>query len=365
MRRSASGKSVYAAILAGGAGTRLWPLSSVAEPKQLLRIDGRESLLGGAIRRLTPPIPAENVFIVASKAQAGAASKHLRTGGPSFKGGYIIEGPGRNTAPAIALAAFEFYLRDPGAIMAVLPSDHIIGDTLLFRRALRGAIEAAAGDRLVIFGVLPTRPETGYGYIKASGRAKRIGPERLLSVERFVEKPNIRRARSYVKEGGWFWNSGIGVWKAERILEEIKRHLPAVYRAAKKVHSGRGGAKAFASLKPVSIDRGVLEKADSVSVIPAPFDWSDVGSWSALCRSLRSDRRGNSILGDCVDIDSTGSTIITKGIAKGPARALVTIGLKDILVVDTPEGTLICPKDRAEELGGAIAKLKKRVLKKV
>ena len=355
MRRVSPGKSIYAAILAGGAGTRLWPLSSARTPKQLLKIVGPESLLSSTIGRLSPLIPPERVFIVTSSAQAGVIRRHLSGARRPFKGGYIIEPMGRNTAPAIALAAFALYRKDPDAVMAVLPSDHVIGDPQKFRRALSAAIKAAARGHLVTFGIPPTRPEPAYGYIKAVGRAaKRIDGYRVLKVERFVEKPNIRRARGYLKTGGYLWNSGINVWKVSRILEEIKTHLPAVYKAVGG-RQGRGrAAKTFASMDPVSIDRGVLEKADDVVVIPASFGWSDMGSWTALSDRIRPDGRGNIIKGNSIDIDSVGSTIIaTEG-----ARVLATIGLKDMIVVDTPDATLICPKGKADRVAAIVAALK-------
>ena len=356
MKRTKAKKNVYAVVLAGGVGTRLWPFSRARTPKQLFKITGPESLLKATIGRLAPLIPSKRVFIVTSSAQAGVIRRHLTRELRSFKGGYIIEPMGRNTAPAIALAAFALYRKDPEAVMAVLPSDHVIGDPQRFRRTLGAAIKAAEEGRLVTFGIVPTRPETAYGYIKAPGRAiKRIDGRRVLKVERFTEKPDIKRARGYLKTGGYLWNSGIFIWKAARIMEEIKLHLPAVYKALEGMRSGRSGAaKAFASMDPVSIDRGVLEKADDVVVIPASFKWSDMGSWTALAELLPADVNGNTIKGNSIDIDSVGSIILAGD------RVLATIGLKDMIVVDTPDATLVCPKGRAQEVTDVVAMMKKK-----
>jgi mannose-1-phosphate guanylyltransferase/mannose-6-phosphate isomerase len=356
MKKTKAKKNVYAVVLAGGVGSRFWPLSRVRTPKQVLKVVGPESLLRATIGRLTPLIPPERVFIVTSSAQAEVIRTHLAYEGKTIKPGYIIEPMGRNTAPAIALAAFALHSKDPEAVMAVLPSDHVIGDPQKFRRTLGAAIKAATEGHLVTFGIVPTGPETAYGYIKASGRAiKRIDGRRVLKVERFVEKPNIKRARGYLKTGGYLWNSGIFVWKAARIIEEIKVHLPAVYKAVEGMRGGRSGAaKAFASMTPVSIDRGVLEKADDVVVIPASFKWSDMGSWTAFADLFPTDRRGNVIKGKVVDIDSSGSIIL------GGDRVIATIGLKDMIVVDTPDATLVCPKGRAQEVADVVAVLKKK-----
>jgi mannose-1-phosphate guanylyltransferase/mannose-6-phosphate isomerase len=355
MGRVKANRNLYAAVLAGGVGSRFWPLSRAQAPKQLLKVVGPESLLKATIGRLAPLIAPERIFIVTGAPQADLIREHLTYEGRSFSPGYIIEPMGRNTAPAIALAAFTLYKKDPDAVMAVLPSDHVIGDPGKFRRTLGAAFKAASDGHLVTFGIVPTGPETAYGYIKAQGRAvKKIDGERVLRVVRFVEKPNLKRAKGYLKTGGYLWNSGIFVWKAARIIEEIKLHLPALYKALKGIKSRAGAARAFASMTPVSIDRGVLEKADDVVVIPASFKWSDMGSWTAFSDLLSSDKRGNIIKGRTVDIDSSDSIIL------GGERVLATIGLKGMIVVDTPDATLVCPKGRAQEVTDIVAILKKK-----
>jgi len=345
----------YAAILAGGIGSRFWPLSRETTPKQLLKVVGEESLLKMTLARLGPMIPASKVVIVTNERQAELIRLHLSYEGRRMSPGYVVEPFGRNTAPAIGLAALELYSRDPEAVMAVLPADHIIGDHTGFREALSAACEAAQEGRLVTFGIVPTSPETGYGYIKATGRAiKKFNGLRLLKVERFVEKPDVRKARRYVKQGGYFWNSGIFVWKAVRILEEIEAHLPRVFKGLCEIRAGAPVERAYKKMESISIDHGILERASDVVVIPVDFEWSDVGSWNSIDGVFKADSDGNIIKGRVVDIESRGSIIL------GCERVVATIGLKDMVLVDTPDATLVCPKDRAQEVKDLVGILKKR-----
>jgi mannose-1-phosphate guanylyltransferase/mannose-6-phosphate isomerase len=346
---------VYAAILAGGIGSRFWPLSRETTPKQLLKVVGDESLLKSTIKRLNPLVPSERVFIVTNSDQAEIIRLHLSYEGKALKPGYIVEPAGRNTAPAIGLAALKLSKIDPEAVMAVLPADHIIEDAKPFRDALKAAAEVARDGHLVTFGIVPTSPETAYGYIKSGKRTiKRVGGYKVKDVDRFVEKPDIRRARRYLKEGGYYWNSGIFLWKAERILEEFERHLPWIYKGLMDIDSGVDKAMAYSAMEPVSIDHGILEKADDVVVIPAGFRWSDMGSWSSFADILAPDAEGNIMKGRVIDIGSSNSIIF------GCDRIVATIGVKDMILVDTPDATLVCPKERAQEVKEIVGVLKKR-----
>lgn len=350
-----NGGKLYATILAGGIGSRFWPLSRETTPKQLLKVVGDESLLKSTIRRLNPLVPSERVVIVTNAKQAEIIRLHLAYDRKTPSPGYVIEPMGRNTAPAIGLAALELCKKDPGAIMAVLPADHIIEDGKPFRNAMKAAIEAAKDGHLVTFGIVPTCPETGYGYIKAKPKAfKKINDFTIRAVDRFVEKPDIKRARQYLKDGGYFWNSGIFLWKAERILEEIKSHLPEVHKRLIEIKEGRDICEAYEEMMDISIDHGILEKAKDVVVIPANFPWSDMGSWSSFGDILKPDESGNVIKGRVVDIGSENSIIL------GCDRAVATIGLKDIILVDTPDATLVCPKERAQEVKEVVSVLKKK-----
>ncbi|MBI1912018.1 MAG: mannose-1-phosphate guanylyltransferase/mannose-6-phosphate isomerase [Deltaproteobacteria bacterium] len=352
--RKSNGK-VYAAILAGGIGSRFWPLSRETTPKQVLKVVGDESLLKSTIRRLSPLVSPERVMIVTNSKQAEIIRLHLSYDGKELNPGYIIEPMGKNTAPAIGLAAMELYKKDPDAVMAVLPADHVINDGKQFRDAMKAGIEAARSGHLVTFGIVPTCPETGYGYIKALPKAvKKINGYSVRAVEKFVEKPDIKRAKQYVKNGGYFWNSGIFLWKAERILQELKLHLPDIYEKLHCVTDAQSLIENYKLLKDISIDHGIMEKAKDVVVIPASFPWSDMGSWSSFGEILEPDENGNLIKGRVVDIGSENSIIL------GCDRAVATIGLKDIILVDTPDATLVCPKERAQEVKDVVNILKKK-----
>ncbi|MBI5642842.1 MAG: mannose-1-phosphate guanylyltransferase/mannose-6-phosphate isomerase [Deltaproteobacteria bacterium] len=356
-KRTRKSGGVYAAILAGGIGSRFWPLSRETTPKQLLKVVGDESLLKSTIRRLSPLVPSDRVLIVTNARQAEIIRLHLSYGGDgkALKPGYIVEPLGKNTAAAIALAAFDIYRKDPEGIMAILPADHIIKDGKSFRATVKAAIEAAREGHLVTFGIVPTSPETGYGYIKAGAKAvSRINGYSVKPVERFVEKPDIKRARKYLASGGYFWNSGIFLWKAARILDEIKTYLPEVYNGLDSANSPAETAEAYKGFKDISIDHAILEKAKDVVVIPADFPWSDMGTWSSFGEILEPDENGNIVKGRVVDIGSENSIII------GCDRAVATIGLKDFILVDTPDATLVCPKERAQEVKEVVNILKKK-----
>ncbi len=351
----ASKGKLYAAILAGGVGSRFWPLSRETTPKQLLKVVGDESLLRATIRRLHPLVPAERALIVTSAKQAELIRLHLMYDGKAMNPGYVIEPEGKNTAPAIGLAAVELYRKDPGAVMAVLPSDHIIEDSGAFRRALRAGHMAALDGHLVTFGIKPTSPATGFGYIKAgAGRLKKIDGFEVRKVGSFVEKPDIKKARAYLKAGGYFWNSGILLCRVDRILEEFKAHMPGLYGELAGVLDGKDVAGAYERAEAVSIDYGILEKADDVVVIPASFPWSDMGTWSSFSDAVRPDGQGNIIRGRVVDIGSKDSIIF------GCDRAVATIGLDNVILVDTPDATLVCPKERAQEVKEVVGLLKKK-----
>jgi len=346
--------SIYAVILAGGIGSRFWPLSRSTTPKQLLSVVGDESLLQATIKRLSPLIPPEKVFIVTSDEQAELTRLHLCYGeGEALNPGYIVEPMGKNTAPAIGLAALRLVEIDPEAIMAVLPADHIISEDEKFREHLTRGAKLAREGHLVTFGIIPTTPETGYGYIKSGGPLA-DGESAARHVEKFVEKPDKERAESYLREGGYYWNSGIFLWKASRILEEIKLHMPVTFERLMDIRDGGHISEAYDAMEPLSIDHGILEKAEDVVVIPADFAWSDMGSWNSFGEILGPDKSGNVIKGRVVNLGSSNSVIF------GCNRVVATIGLKDMIVVDTPDATLVCPKERAQDVKAVVEVLKEK-----
>ncbi len=349
-----SGLPLYAVILAGGIGSRFWPLSRATTPKQLLSVVGDESLLESTIRRLTPLVPPEKVFVVTNEEQAELIRLHLSyDGSEALSPGYIVEPMGRNTAPAIGLAALRLMAADPEAIMAVLPADHIIGEGGKFRALLSKAARLAEKGHLVTFGVKPTSPETGYGYIKS---AERLSGEdgAARHIDKFVEKPDRARAEGYLAEGGYYWNAGIFIWKATRILEEIKALQPLMYERLMEIRGGGDITTAYNAMESISVDNAILEKAGGVVVIPADFTWSDMGSWNSFAEILGPDEKGNVKKGRVVDLGSRNSVIL------GCDRVVAAIGLEDMILVDTPDATLVCPKERAQDVKAVVEVLKER-----
>jgi mannose-1-phosphate guanylyltransferase/mannose-6-phosphate isomerase len=348
---------LYAVIMAGGSGTRFWPLSREKMPKQLLRIGGEDTLIQQTVERILPLINRERVFIVTSHGLAEDIGLQLAAKfGAGWEPGIILEPTARNTAPAIGLAALHLMRIDPEAVMVVLSADHAIrkDDELLALLARAG--RAAAGGALVTLGIRPDRPETGYGYIKAAAAAG----EGVCSVEAFVEKPDLETARGYLRDGGYYWNSGIFVWKAAVLLEELAKHAPQLYAGLQEIRAGFGTDRedaviheVFGRLEAISIDYAVMEKTERARVIPADIGWSDVGSWTALDDVSRRDAAGNVISGNVIDIDSHDTIVYAD------KRLVATIGLRGMVVVDTPDATLVCPKDRAQDVKKVVDRLRK------
>jgi len=349
---------LHVVILAGGSGTRFWPLSRRLAPKQLLRLLTDRTMLHETLSRVAPLVPANRTWIVTGSDHADEVRRQLRV--IDVNATPIVEPMGRNTAPAIALAAHRLLERDPQAMMIVLPADHVIAKSEAFLACLSSAAAIAARGLLVTIGFLPHRPETGYGYIKRGtpldeGSQPRADGFRAYRVERFVEKPDRRTAERYLADGTYLWNSGIFVWRAATILDEIRRHLPAVAEALSGVESSTQDLAArYERLGSVSIDYGVLEKTDRAAVIPADLGWSDVGSWAALDDVAEKDERGNVVAGRVLDFDSTRSILYAQD------RLVATIGLDETIVVDTPDATLVCRKDRAQDVRKVVEALEHR-----
>lgn len=356
---------VHAVILAGGSGSRLWPLSRKHLPKQFLVLDGKASLLQTTINRLSPTINAENVLIVTQEALAKGEAYHALL---PYKA--LYEPIGRNTAPAIALAAA--YLMEEGAdpVMVVLPADHIIKNEVRFREHLGTAIQAAQSGKLVTFGIQPTRPDTGFGYIKArrsSPLEKGVpggtcGINEIYEVDRFTEKPDLVTAERFLKEGDYYWNSGIFVWRASVILAEIQRYLPAVHQIIQNILAeSRASAtfqqaveQHFAAMPSISIDYGVLEKSDRVSLIPCDIGWNDVGSWQAVHDISPKDEYGNVLQGNVIAVDCRNSLI------RAEKRLVAAIGVEDLCVVETADAVLITKSDQTQRVREVVDELQQR-----
>lgn len=358
------GNTLYGVIIAGGSGTRFWPLSREETPKQLLSVDGRESLIQATVSRITPVIPLERIYIVTNQKQVESINFQLHAStGRGWDTNFIIEPEAKNTAPAIGLAAIYLRNLNPCAIMAVLPSDHIIRGNDKFCSALLTGAEIASQGYLVTIGIKPNTPDTGYGYIKVSSEKLEVRSKgyNCYKVERFIEKPNIKTAERCVREGNYYWNSGIFIWKAEAILSAIEKYMPHLYNGLKKIEKTLGSGReektiraVFPELKPESIDYGVLEKAKNVAILPVGIGWSDVGSWHALWHILHRDSNNNVKHGNVISIDNKNSILYCG------KRVVGAIGLKDMVVVDTPDATLICPKDRTQDVRKIVDILKKR-----
>jgi len=324
----------------------------------MLNILGEDTLLRQTIKRLDGFDPQLNIWICTTEDLAQDIRFHLEAlGKGSEKIQFIIEPLGRNTAPAIGLSAVTLNKISPESMMMVMPSDHAIRDTKQFQERLRLGVKAAEWDYLVTFGIKPNRPETAYGYIQAGHRLKKSNDE-IFHVEKFLEKPDLKTAETFIREGNFYWNSGIFVLKTSKILKEIEIHLPLLYQGLKKIGGQKdlkreALAEIYASFENVSIDYGIMEKSRDVLVITSDFGWSDLGSWTALDDIHEKDGHGNILQGNSVDIESEHSIVIAG------ERVMATIGLNNMVVVDTPDATLISSKEKIQDVRKVVEALKR------
>lgn len=353
---------LYGVIMAGGRGTRFWPLSRERLPKQLLELIGPQTLLRRTLERLKPIIPPERLLIVTGSNHARAIRNHC----PDIpRENVLVEPEGRNTAPCIGLAACEIARREAGAAMGVFPADHLIAEEEEFRRTIKAA-SGLLKDRsraLVTFGMHPTRPATGYGYIKRGEEVEVIGGRPVYAVAAFVEKPDLAAARRYIKSPSYFWNGGIFLWRVETIRRAFESYLPELaegLEAIDGVLGRRDTARRLKELYPglpaISIDYGVMEKADAALVVPCDVGWSDVGSWKSLDEVLEVDEEGNVSVGRHLGLETAGSVIFA------PRHLVATIGVEDLIVVVTRDAVLVCPKDRDQDVRRLVEELQSRGL---
>ena len=341
-------------ILSGGSGTRLWPLSREAFPKQFLALVGEDSMLQATWRRVAE-LATRAPIVVAGEEHRFMVAEQLREAGCGDVT-ILLETVARNTAPAIAVAALEAMRGGEDPLLLVLPSDHGIVDADGFRKAVRAAASAAEEDKLVTFGIVPTGPETGYGYIKAAGGAG------VRAVERFVEKPDTATAERYVASGEFFWNSGMFLFRASAYVAELARQQPAMLAACREalakarrdVDFVRLDKAAFAESHSDSIDYAVMEKTANAAVLPIDVGWSDVGSWAALWQVAEQDGAGNAHHGDVLAQDCRNT------LAWGDGRLLALLGLDNVVVVDTADAVLVAHRDRVQDVKGIVAELKRR-----
>ncbi|EIL91809.1 mannose-1-phosphate guanylyltransferase [Rhodanobacter fulvus Jip2] len=342
-------------ILSGGSGTRLWPVSRKNLPKQFLALAGQGTLFQQAIARTRQlPRVAAPIVVASDDHRFLAADQLLESGIDDAT--IVLEPLARNTAPAIALGALQAIDRDADAVLLVLPADHLIGDTAAFAAAVEKALPLAEQGWLVTFGIRPDRPETGFGYIH-HGDAVGDG----YHVDKFVEKPDLATAQSYVADGGYDWNSGMFLFKASRYLEELAAHAPAMLAAVREAHAKasvdldfvRIDRDAFARVPDDSIDYAVMEKTRRAAVIPVSCAWSDIGSWSALWQTSAHDAQGNAHDGDTLAIDTRNSLLRSHD-----RHLLATVGVDDLIVVTTPDATLVAHRDAAQDVKKIVEKLK-------
>lgn len=345
-----------AVVLAGGSGTRLWPFSRQQFPKQLMSLDGNLSMLSSTIQRLSPLVERKDTWVVTGAELAtGAGYRELQDLH------YMVEPSARNTAPAIGVMAA--YLNDFGndPIMLVLAADHVITDVPAFHTAIQTAVQAAQTGKIVTFGITANRPETGYGYIKATQPAEATG---CLLVERFVEKPNLAKAESYLAEGDFYWNSGMFVARASTMLDEFKTLAPSMYagiEAIRKAWATNGGDwrtainENFNRIPADSFDYAIMEKSRNVVLIPCNIGWSDVGSWDAVYDLAEKSAEGNSIQSPNVAIDTSNTLVMGHS-----NRMIATIGISDLCIIDTPDALLVTHRSQAQKVKNVVDELKKQ-----
>ncbi len=356
MHKTIKELATHAVILAGGRGTRFWPRSRARTPKQLLNIVGKDTMLQQTVARLKPLIPAERMWTVTNAEQAAAVSKQVPA---AARKRVLIEPRGLNTAVAIGLAAIHVRHAARGdALMAVLPADHFIEQPQKYRQIVSAALDVASEPgRMVVLGIPPTRPETGFGYIERSGEPIGTNGFPVFAVRRFTEKPGLKLAQEYIASGSYHWNAGMFFWRVSTFLENLKSFLPETHTALEKVaefigtHNYERKLRAiYLKLENISVDYAVLEPASHVQgpprvfVIPAEVGWSDIGSWAAVYELLAKKRGENVLAGPGHALDAVGNFLYS------PKKFVAAIGVRDLVVVETPDALLVCPRDCAQDV---------------
>lgn len=345
---------IYGVIMAGGGGTRFWPLSRQATPKQLLNLSGKDLMVNEAIDRLSKTASKDDIFIVTNKTQV--AKMLEATNGRIQKNHILSEPSARNTSACIGYAAMEIVKKYGDGIMVITPSDAYIKNEAEFTRILGIAVKAAEEkDALVTVGITPTFAATGYGYIKFQKSG-----ENVLKVLEFKEKPDEETAKKYVESGEYAWNSGMFIWKASTILKKFEKYLPEIYEDLQKIGDAMNTAdelkvieEIYPKINSISVDYGIMEKADDVFVVPGEFGWNDVGSFDMLGVLHEGDEKGNIKIGDQINIDSKNCITYSSG------RLVATIGLENVVVIETGDAVLVCDKNKVQDVKKVVEQLKK------
>ena len=363
MARESVYTHAYAVVMAGGSGTRFWPLSRRRHPKQLLELFGHGTLLEQTVVRLLPIIPPERIYIYTNDLVWREVRRRL----PQIPRAQIVAEPAsRNTAPTLGVAAHEILRRDPHGLMVVLPADHVIAKPAEFLRVLRAGCEAAQrpGSSVVI-GLRPNRPDTGFGYVRIGAHAARRSGQQIYRVEKFTEKPKLALARRYVASGRYLWNGGMFIWQASTLLENFARHQPRMADQLARLAEAGGvrSAKSFRRLFPrfekISIDYAIMEKVSNIHAVAADIGWNDVGSWAVAYDLLGKDNDGNVRPEGSLCLDSLGNLIVAK------RGFVVTVGVQNLVIVETDDALLVCAREQSQAVGKAVQALEKAGLTKL
>lgn len=341
--------------MAGGSGTRFWPLSRRKRPKQLLTLFGQGTLLEQAVERIRSLIPAERTYIFTNE----LLCEEVRRCFPGIPSDQVVAEPAaRNTAPTIGLAAHEILRRDADGLMVVLPSDHVIRKPGVFRRCLRTACRFGATEgRSLVLGLKPTEPHTGYGYVRLGAKEDRLDGQEIFRAVGFTEKPPLKTARRYVASGRYLWNGGMFVWRASTVLRNLEKHQPEMARGLAEI-AAAGGIRSqetlrylYPRLEKISIDFALMEKISGVYAVAADIGWSDVGSWSVAYDLNPKDGRGNVRPRHALCLDSQGNMIVS------PDKFVVTVGVQDLIIVETHDALLVCAREQSQDVGKAVQEL--------
>ena len=348
---------LYALIMAGGGGTRLWPMSRREHPKQMLKLVGDRTMFQLSVDRLLPLLPADHIYVVTATEQVAPLAAQC----PELPHeNFIVEPMGRGTASCIGLSAMHLQRRDPEATMVVVTADHFIKREAVFRDVLRAGQAIADDGYLVTLGIEPAFAATGYGYIRQGAHLGQSGDFAYYHAERFTEKPDAATAKAFLEEGVYAWNSGMFIWQVNTILDEIRRSMPALNTVLNNLAQALNTdvynetlCRLWPTLHKETIDYGIMEKAKKVTVIPVDLDWSDIGAWSSVKDLHIPDENGNVLLGDTINIDSAETMVFAQG-----ERLVVTIGVDDLIVVDTPNAILITKRDQSQRVREVVEQLR-------
>lgn len=353
---------MFAVIMAGGGGTRLWPKSRETNPKQLHALVGEKPLVHAMTERMERIVGKDRVFVITGPNHAELINELM----PLMSSRIFVDPYRRDTAPCIGLAAVYLSRLDPNAVMMVSPADHFIGSEEKFAAVVKTAAELAEKGHVVTIGIKPTAPETGYGYIESGDLFATVNGYDVYRVQRFVEKPDVETAKTYLAAGNFYWNSGMFAWSIPTILSLFEKHLPATYASLMRIRDALGTPdeaeivdREYKSIEPISVDFGIMEKLRDILVIPGDFEWSDIGCWSTVFDISPKDADGNAVSGLHIGIDTRNCLILSS-----ENRLVATIGIEDMVVIDTEDAVLVCPRDRAQEVKKIVDKIREAGLER-